>query len=282
MFDSQKAIAAIIQLALEEDLNGRGDITSKACVPKSAQSQAVLMAKEKGVIYGLEIFRQVFHKVDRTVRFKSFVKDGAIVKPRQTLLTLKGSSRSLLAAERTALNFVQNLSGIATLVHSVTRLLVNSKTQILDTRKTLPGMRVLQKQAVKAGGGSNHRMGLYDMVLIKENHITAAGGIASAIQRCRKKYPKTAGVKIEIEVKNKAEFIEAQKEKPDIIMLDNMTPRQVSEILKIRGGGVKIELSGNMSPEKIRRLKKFDIDYISMGALTHSARAFDVSLVFSE
>ncbi len=222
---------------------------------------------------GLALFGQVFVTLDPRVWFKLLARDGAKVKRGQVLAEVSGPCRSVLSAERTALNFIQRLSGIATLTAEYVRRVKGLRTVILDTRKTTPGWRELEKYAVRCGGGRNHRAGLYDMVLVKDNHIAAAGSVAEALRRCR-----GSRLKLEVEVKNLAELDEALAAGAKFIMLDNMSPALMRQAVRRARGGAKLEASGGVTLATIRRIARTGVDYISVGALTHSAPAFDISL----
>ncbi|HDS74390.1 MAG TPA: carboxylating nicotinate-nucleotide diphosphorylase [Firmicutes bacterium] len=285
--DQSEAIdlATLVRGALAEDI-AEGDITSLATIPASRMATARLIAKASGVIYGLEIARDVFLVVDPTIRFDANVREGAKVAVGDEIMTLSGPARSLLSAERTALNFLQRLSGIATLSARYVEAVAGTDTKILDTRKTTPGWRTIEKAAVRAGGGHNHRIGLWDMVLIKENHIRAAGSITKAILACRQWLTDNdrENVKIEIETTNKQEIEEALRIGCDRIMLDNMTLSEMGEAVeRIRREvpAPEIEASGNMTLDRVRAVAETGVDFISVGAITHSAPVLDLSLLFS-
>ncbi len=265
-----------IKVALEEDI-GTGDITTNAVISDKEVTVGKVIAKEDLMLCGLNIFEYVFLCLDKNIKIDPKHTDGEIIKNRSTLLTFLGSTRSLLAGERVALNILQRLSGIATLTMKFVEK-VPSTVRVLDTRKTTPGMRALEKYAVRCGGGSNHRFGLYDAVLIKDNHIKAAGSISKAVEKARKNIPHPQ--KIEVEVKNVGEVIEALRTECDIIMLDNMSPGQVQEAVKMINKRSRIEISGNIGLSNIQNIASEGIDYISIGALTHSAPAVDISMVF--
>ena len=271
----KKEIDKIISCALTEDV-GSGDVTTNLIVPKNEKSRASFYAKENGVIAGLTVAKSVFTKLDKKSIWKNFVKEGDRVNAGTRIAEVTGSYRALLTGERTALNILQRLSGIATQTSEFVRLAEGTKVRVLDTRKTVPGLRALDKYAVKIGGGENHRFGLYDMVLIKDNHIKAAGGITSAVERIRKNLK--AKIKIEVETSNLDEVCEAVNCNVDIIMLDNMTNDAMKEAVRIINGKIKVEASGNVTVNNFRQIAEIGVDYISIGALTHSVRALDINM----
>ncbi|HZH15252.1 MAG TPA: carboxylating nicotinate-nucleotide diphosphorylase [Archangium sp.] len=267
----------LISLALEEDLGAAGDITTEALVPADAQGTAELIAKERLVLAGLDTFARVFVRVDPDVKVELLVRDGQEVQPKAMVARVHGRMRALLTAERTALNIVQRTSGMATMAQQVMAAVRGTKLRVLDTRKTAPGMRSLSKQAVKAGGAFNHRFGLFDGVLIKDNHIAAVGGsVREALRRARTNAPQL--VKIEIEVTNLDQLAEALEEGADVVMLDNMDDEQIRRAVELTAGRIPLEVSGGITLERLPRLAKLGVDFVSMGALTHSARAMDLSL----
>ncbi|OQY34632.1 MAG: nicotinate-nucleotide diphosphorylase (carboxylating) [Spirochaetaceae bacterium 4572_59] len=268
----------LLTLALSEDLGDTGDVTSRAIFDDSQTITAILKSKDSGVLAGLPFFGQVFRKVNQDIVVEEMKTDGDELEPGDIVAKLSGSVASILEAERTAINFLSFMSGIATITAEHIKA-ANDKGQvlILDTRKTLPGYRTLSKYAVSKGGGKNHRMGLYDMVMIKDNHADAAGGITSAVQKVRDKWGTL--YRIEVECRNLEEVKEALDCAVDVIMLDNMTARETAEAVALRKGSVEFEASGNMDLEKIRRYNNTGVDYISIGKLTHSVTAFDFSLV---
>jgi nicotinate-nucleotide pyrophosphorylase (carboxylating) len=279
-FNLKKA-NSLIKQALKEDL-GKGDITTAYTVPGDAMGLALILNKQEGVLAGIEVCRRVFLAVDENLLVESKLEDGAQLEYGQIVMTIQGPTRSILAAERTALNFLQHLSGVATLANRFVKAVEGTRARILDTRKTTPGLRYLEKYAVACGGGQNHRMGLYDMVLIKDNHIEAAGGAAAAIEQVRRNNRK---VKIEIEVQSLAQLEEAAQLSPDVIMLDNMKPEAMAEACRMvfslparDAGKLRLEASGNVSLENVRQIAECGVDYISVGAITHSAPALDFSL----
>ena len=261
--------------ALKEDITSE-DISTNAVMPTKKQGQVELICKQDGIIAGLEVFQRVFELLDETTQVKFYVKDGEEVKKGQLMAILTGDIRVLLSGERTALNYLQRMSGIATYTNSVAKLLKGAKTQLLDTRKTTPNMRIFEKYAVRVGGGHNHRYNLSDGILLKDNHIGAAGGIKEAISMA-KDYASFVR-KIEIEVENLDMVKEAVEAGADIIMLDNMTLEQMREAICLIDGRAEIEVSGNVTKEKIADLASLGVDYISSGALTHSAPILDFSL----
>ncbi len=277
--DKTVLLKRIIDLAITEDLGREGDITSNACVSPAEKNRAELIAKEEGVLFGLNVFSRVFKTIGRSVKIRHFKKDGDKIAKGELVARLYGKSRQLLAAERTAMNFIQRLSGIATYTGRIVDGIESNHLKILDTRKTTPGMRVLEKQAVLAGGGRNHRFCLDDMVLIKENHIVAAGGIEQALRRCMPLKKKNR-VKIEIEVRNLTEYRSVLPFCPDIVMLDNMSTSDMRKAVALRPKGIALEASGNMDLKKIKRIQHIGIDYVSIGGLTHSAPSLDFSLLF--
>jgi nicotinate-nucleotide pyrophosphorylase (carboxylating) len=265
----------LIMQALEEDITSE-DISTNAVMPEYQRGQVELICKQDGVIAGLNVFCRVFELLDDTVAFDMKVKDGNFVKSGELLAIVTGDIRALLSGERTALNYLQRMSGIATYTNSIVKLLEGSKTTLLDTRKTTPNMRIFEKYAVKVGGGSNHRYNLSDGVMLKDNHIGAAGSIAEAVKMARE-YVSFVH-KIEVEVENLDMVREAVEAGADIIMLDNMTPGQMKEAVQIIDGRAKTECSGNVTKENINQILDVGVDYVSSGALTHSAPIMDISL----
>jgi nicotinate-nucleotide pyrophosphorylase (carboxylating) len=274
-----KEFTIILKKALEEDI-GKGDITSEAIVPPRKTATALVKAKQNGVLCGIYFAQEVFKAVDKKIKFKTEKKDGDIIRKDDIIAEVTGNARSILKAERVALNFLQHLSGISTQAFKLNKLASVYKAKVLDTRKTTPGWRTLEKYAVKTGQGENHRFGLYDMILIKDNHITVAGSIKKAISLAKKKRKK--GVKIEVEVKTLSQVKEAIKEKPDIIMLDNLSLDEMEiavDWIRKHDKKIKIEASGNVTLESVEEIAKTGVDYISVGsALTLSADALDISL----
>jgi nicotinate-nucleotide pyrophosphorylase (carboxylating) len=268
------SLKELIEKALAEDL-GSGDVTSEATIPAESASEAVMLAKQHLVLAGIEVSREVFLHLDPTIQFTPFAKDGDIIHAGTELARLSGNTRALLAGERVALNLLQHMSGIATLTAKYVEKLKGLKAVVLDTRKTLPGLRQLEKNAVRIGGGKNHRMGLYDMILIKDNHIKAAGSITKAVASAR---TKTGTLRIEVETKTLDEVREALAAKPDIIMLDNMPIDVMREAVKLIAGRALVEASGNVTLETVRRIAETGVDFVSSGSLTHSAPAADISM----
>ena len=268
----------LIKLALAEDI-GPGDITTRAIVPKERSAKAVFLAKEDGVIAGLELAAETFRHLNRKIKFLAGVKDGDYVKKGKIVAAVIGPAAAIITGERVALNFLQHLSGIATLTDQYVSKVQGptSKVRILDTRKTIPGMRQLEKYAVKMGGGVNHRMGLHDAVLIKDNHIRIAGGVKKAVEGVRRHY--RGGKAIEVETKTMAEVKEAIRVKADRILLDNMGIKEMARAVKLcKKARIKTEASGGVNLNNVKAIAKTGVDYISVGALTHSAKALDISL----
>lgn len=265
----------LIMQALEEDITSE-DISTNAVMPKEQMGEVDLICKEDGVIAGLWVFERVFTLLDPNVTVSLFVKDGDEVKKGQKMGTVAGDIRVLLSGERTALNYLQRMSGIATYTRSVAKLLEGSKTKLLDTRKTTPNMRIFEKYAVRVGGGYNHRYNLSDGVLLKDNHIGAAGSVRKAVEMAREYAPFVR--KIEIETENLDMVREAVEAGADIIMLDNMSPEMMRDAVDYIDGRAKTECSGNVTKENVAQLAAVGVDYISSGALTHSAPILDISL----
>lgn len=265
----------LIQLALQEDISSE-DVTTNAVMPDAKPGEVELLCKEDGIIAGLEIFERVFKLLDENTEVTFFAKDGDEVKVGQKLAVVRGDIRVLLSGERTALNYLQRMSGIATYTHSVAELLKGSKTRLLDTRKTTPNMRIFEKYAVRIGGGYNHRYNLSDGVLLKDNHIGAAGGVKEAVKMAQDYAPFVR--KIEVEVENLDMVREAVEAGADIIMLDNMSHDMMKEAIEIIDGRAKTECSGNVTKENIKNIVDLGVDFVSSGALTHSAPILDVSL----
>jgi nicotinate-nucleotide pyrophosphorylase (carboxylating) len=264
-----------VALALAEDV-GAGDLTA-ALIPEDARAEATVISRETAVLCGAAWFDAVFRQLDPRVAIDWRAADGDRIEPNQVLCTLRGPARALLTGERTALNFLQMLSGTATLARRFADVVAGTGATILDTRKTLPGLRLAQKYAVRCGGCQNHRIGLFDAVLIKENHIMAAGSITNAIAAARRLHP---GVTVEVEVENLAELEEALAAGPDIVMLDNFDLATMAEAVRIAGGRVKLEASGNVSFDTVRQIAETGVDYISIGGLTKDVRAVDLSMRF--
>ena len=264
-----------IRMALEEDINSE-DVSTNAVMPEAKPGEVDLICKQDGIIAGLQIFQRVFTMLDPNTTVEFFVKDGEEVKNGQLMATVHGDIRVLLSGERTALNYLQRLSGIATYTRSVADLLKGTKTTLLDTRKTTPCMRIFEKYAVRLGGGSNHRYNLSDGVMLKDNHIDAAGGVKEAIAMAKNYAPFVR--KIEVEVENLQMVREAVEAGADIIMLDNMSTEDMAEAIRIIDGRAETECSGNITRENIKKITDLGVDYVSSGALTHSAPILDISL----
>ena len=282
-FKNWPEVQKIVRWALEEDI-GTGDITCQYIVPEGLRVEAVILAKQPGVVAGLDVAGLVFKTVDKNIRFSPQLTDGSRVNSADVLATVSGPARGILSAERTALNFLGRMSGIATLTSKFVAAIKGTGAKVIDTRKTTPGIRILDKYAVRIGGGVNHRFGLYDMVLIKENHLKAAGSITEAVRRARETLKRFSrqGIKIEVETKTLNEVKEACSLPVDRIMLDNMRLEQIGEAVEIirdQRLGVEIEVSGNITLENIRQIAQTSVDFISIGMLTHSAPALDISLL---
>ncbi len=272
---NDQLIDRLIDLAIEEDI-ATGDVTTNSIIPAQSRSTAEMKMKANGVISGLDIARRVYERFDRDIRWEPLVKDGQAVRKGDIILRIEASYRCLLLGERLSLNILQRMSGIATETARYVRELSGTHTRLLDTRKTAPGLRMLDKIAVKDGGGTNHRIGLYDMAMIKDNHIKVAGGISQAVKAVRAQIP--SDMKIEVEATNLDEVREALAAKADIIMLDNMSNEAMAEAVKIVNGQAKTEASGNMSIPRLKEVAATGVDFISVGALTHSVTALDISM----
>lgn len=268
----------LLELAFAEDI-GDGDHTTLCCIPADAMGKSHLLVKEEGILAGVEMARKVFNKFDPTMKMDVMIHDGAHVKPGDIAFVVTGKVRSLLQTERLMLNIMQRMSGIATMTHRYVERVAGTRCHILDTRKTTPGMRILEKQAVKIGGGMNHRIGLFDMILLKDNHIDFAGGIVNAIRRCHE-YLKAKGLdlKIEIEVRDFDELQQVLDEGGvDRIMLDNFTPADTRKAVAIINHRYEVESSGGITYDTIRDYAEQGVDFISVGALTHSVKGLDLS-----
>ena len=272
------AIARLIALALEEDL-GRGDVTTLATIPPDCTAQGKITAKAGLTLAGLPLIQQVLHAVDTNVEVHLLKTEGAVVTPGDVVAALWGNAASLLIAERTLLNFLQHVSGVATLTRKFVEAIVGTPCTIIDTRKTLPGFRLLDKYAVTQGGGTNHRMGLDDGVLIKDNHISVCGGVGAAVRQARQ-HASTL-LRIEVECTTLEEVQEAVEAQADILLLDNMTTPQMRDAVQLVNGKALLEASGNMSLGRAREVAETGVDFISVGALTHSAPAVDLSMAVS-
>ena len=278
MKTKEQLIDELIDLAFAEDI-GDGDHTTLCCIPDTAMGKSRLLIKEPGILAGVEIARKIFHRFDPDLKMTVYIEDGTAVKPGDVAFVVEGRVQSLLQTERLMLNVMQRMSGLATMTHRYVKKLEGLHTRILDTRKTTPGMRMLEKEAVKIGGGVNHRIGLFDMILLKDNHVDFAGGIENAISRCHD-YLKAKGkdLKIEIEVRNLDELKEVMRVGGvDRIMLDNFSPELTREAVKIVGGKYEIESSGGITFDTIRDYAESGVDFVSVGALTHSVKGLDMS-----
>ncbi|MBQ5860665.1 MAG: carboxylating nicotinate-nucleotide diphosphorylase [Alistipes sp.] len=274
----ENLITKLLDLGIEEDIN-TGDITTESIIPESMNAVATMTAKQEGVISGLEIVKMVYDRFQSDVVFTPYFKDGDQVKKGDVILKIEATYPTLLRGERLSLNLFQRMCGIATETAKYVKELKGTSTELLDTRKTAPGLRVLDKLAVKHGGGTNHRMGLYDMAMIKDNHIKMAGGITKAVEQVRSRIAE--GIKIEVEATNLDEVKEAIAAGADIIMFDNMSNEamtEASEVVKAAAKGIKTEASGNMSIPRLKEVAATGVDYISVGALTHTVKAMDISM----
>lgn len=279
MKTKDELIDELLDLAFAEDI-GDGDHTTLCCIPADEMGKQHLLVKEEGILAGVEIAKKVFHKFDPELKMTVFINDGAHVKPGDVAFVVEGRVRSLLQTERLMLNIMQRMSGIATMTAKYMERLKGLKTKVLDTRKTTPGMRMLEKEAVKIGGGMNHRIGLFDMIMLKDNHVDFAGGIANAINKANEyiKANHKDGMKIEIEVRNFDELDEALATgHVDRIMLDNFTPENTKKAVDIVAGRCELESSGGITFDTLRDYGECGVDYISVGALTHSVKGLDMS-----
>ncbi|TET66578.1 MAG: carboxylating nicotinate-nucleotide diphosphorylase [Candidatus Zixiibacteriota bacterium] len=293
--EEEKYLDGLIDVALTEDV-GVGDVTTAAVVPKGRKGLAEVIARDGGVIAGLEFTQNLFKKLEKELKIGTELQDGQKIQEGEVVLTIEGELEPILRGERVALNFLGRLSGIATLTSKFVERIKGTKSKILDTRKTTPGMRLLEKYAVTVGGGENHRFGLYDMILIKENHLAASGGIEAALRAARLYVDEYEGqtkgrhsLKIEVEVKNTEELKEALKFSPDIIMLDNFEVEEIKEGVEIvkrseveKGEAPKLEVSGGVNLKNVREIAETGVDFISVGALTHSPKTLDFSLLIRE
>ncbi|MBN2380689.1 carboxylating nicotinate-nucleotide diphosphorylase [candidate division WOR-3 bacterium] len=271
----KEEIAEVVRIVLSEDI-GSGDATTLATIPEESCNKAVILCKQEGVFAGMPVVEEVFSQVEERIEVDFMVKDSDVISKGQEIARISGPARGILTAERTALNFLQRLSGIATLTSRFVERVQGTKAKILDTRKTTPGLRVLEKYAVRCGGGYNHRMGLYDMVMIKDNHIAAAGSITNAVKSVLDTH---SDLKIEVECKSLDEVKEALSVGGlDRIMLDNMSLDTMKEAVSLVSGRVELEASGGVTLETVAGIAATGVDYISVGALTHSAKALDISL----
>lgn len=277
MKTKEELIDALIDLAFAEDI-GDGDHTTLSTIPADAMGRQHLLVKEEGILAGVDIARRVFERYDPSLKMTVMIGDGSRVKPGDIAFVVEGPVRSLLVTERTMLNIMQRMSGIATMTARYQERLKGLKAKVLDTRKTTPGMRILEKEAVRIGGGANHRIGLFDMILIKDNHVDFAGGIPNAVSRARA-YLEEKGkdLKIEVEVRNTAEIRQALDANVDRIMLDNFTPERTAEAVALIDGAAEIESSGGITLDTLRAYGEAGVDFISVGALTHSVKGLDMS-----
>ena len=278
MLKVEELVDRLIDLSFAEDI-GDGDHTTLCCIPEDAMGKSKLLIKEDGILAGVEIAKEVFHRFDPTMQVEVFMGDGSKVKKGDVAMIVTGKVRSLLQTERLMLNIMQRMSGIATMTSKYVERLEGTHTRVLDTRKTTPGMRMLEKQAVKIGGGCNHRIGLFDMILLKDNHVDFSGGIANAINRCHE-YLKEKGLdlKIEIEVRNFEELKQAMDcGGIDRIMLDNFSVADTKKAVEIVGGNYETESSGGITFDTLRDYAECGVDFISVGALTHSVKGLDMS-----
>lgn len=277
MKTKDQLIDDLLTLAFAEDV-GDGDHTTLSTIPAEEQGKQRLIVKEEGILAGVDIARKVFEKFDPSLKMTVFINDGTHVKPGDIAFEVEGPVRSLLQTERVMLNIMQRMSGIATQTAKYQARLEGLKTKVLDTRKTTPGMRMLEKEAVRIGGGCNHRIGLFDMILIKDNHVDFAGGIKQAVEAARKYCAeKGKNLKIELEVRNEDEIRQALEAGVDRIMLDNFTPERTREAVKLINGAVEIESSGGITLDTLRDYGECGVDFISVGALTHSVKGLDMS-----
>ena len=278
MIQYENLIEKLIDLGLEEDIN-TGDVTTDSIIPESLNAVATMTAKQDGVVSGIEVIKKVYERFQKDIVYTPYFKNGDSVKKGDVMLRIEASYPTLLKGERLSLNIFQRMCGIATETAKYVKELAGTSTELLDTRKTAPGLRVLDKMAVKDGGGTNHRMGLYDMAMIKDNHIKMAGGITKAVEQVRGNIP--AAIKIEVETTNLDEVREAIAAGADIIMLDNMDNATMTEavnIIKASGKAIKTEASGNMSIPRLVEVAATGVDYISVGALTHTVKGMDISM----
>ena len=270
-------IDRLIDLSFAEDI-GDGDHTTLSCIPADAMGKSKLLIKEEGILAGIEVAKEVFRRFDPTMKVEVFIQDGTHVKPGDVAMMVEGKVQSLLQTERLMLNIMQRMSGIATMTNKYVKKLEGTKTRVLDTRKTTPGMRIMEKMAVKIGGGCNHRIGLFDMILLKDNHVDFAGGIHNAVSSA-KEYCKAKGksLKIELEVRNFDELNQALAEGVDRIMFDNFTPEDTRKAVEIVGGRCETESSGGITYDTMLPYAQAGVDFISFGALTHSVKGLDMS-----
>lgn len=278
MYTEKELVDKLIDLSFAEDI-GDGDHTTLCCIPEEARGKSRMIIKEEGILAGVKIAEEVFNRFDSTLKVEILISDGTKVKPGDVAMVVEGSVRSLLQTERLMLNIVQRMSGIATITHKYMELLKGTKAKVLDTRKTTPGMRILEKMAVKIGGGENHRIGLFDMILLKDNHVDFAGGISNAIDRCHEYLKaKNKDLKIEIEVRSIDELNQVLEHGGvNRIMLDNFSVENTRMAVDLISGKYEIESSGGITLDTIRSYAECGVDYISVGALTHSVKSLDIS-----
>ena len=278
MYTEKELVDKLIDLSFAEDI-GDGDHTTLCCIPEEARGKSRMIIKEEGILAGVKIAEEVFNRFDSTLKVEILINDGTKVKPGDVAMVVEGSVRSLLQTERLMLNIVQRMSGIATITHKYMELLKGTKAKVLDTRKTTPGMRILEKMAVKIGGGENHRIGLFDMILLKDNHVDFAGGISNAIDRCHEYLEaKNKDLKIEREVRSIDELNQVLEHGGvNRIMLDNFSVEDTRMAVDLIGGKYEIESSGGITLDTIRSYAECGVDYISVGALTHSVKSLDIS-----
>ena len=278
MYTEKELVDKLIDLSFAEDI-GDGDHTTLCCIPEEARGKSRMIIKEEGILAGVKIAEEVFNRFDSTLKVEILINDGTKVKPGDVAMVVEGSVRSLLQTERLMLNIVQRMSGIATITHKYMELLKGTKAKVLDTRKTTPGMRILEKMAVKIGGGENHRIGLFDMILLKDNHVDFAGGISNAIDRCHEYLnSKNKDLKIEIEVRSIDELNQVLEHGGvNRIMLDNFSVEKTRMAVDLISGKYEIESSGGITLDTIRNYAECGVDYISVGALTHSVKSLDIS-----
>lgn len=278
MYTEKELVDKLIDLSFAEDI-GDGDHTTLCCIPEEARGKSRMIIKEEGILAGIKIAEEVFNRFDSTLKVEILINDGTNVKPGDVAMVVEGSVRSLLQTERLMLNIVQRMSGIATITHKYMELLKGTKAKVLDTRKTTPGMRILEKMAVKIGGGENHRIGLFDMILLKDNHVDFVGGISNAIDRCHEYLKaKNKDLKIEIEVRSIDELNQVLEHGGvNRIMLDNFSVENTRMAVDLIGGKYEIESSGGITLDTIRSYAECGVDYISVGALTHSVKSLDIS-----
>lgn len=274
-----RVIKAVIRRTLNEDLRQRGDITTRATIPPDQHDSAMIIAKSDGIVAGQSVAAAVFHALDKSVKYSALIPDGKFVNPRTEIAQIHGKTWAILSGERTALNLLGRCSGIATLTNQFVNIISGTSARITDTRKTAPGLRTLDKASVIAGGGVNHRIGLFDQFLIKENHIAAAGGISQAIRACYAFREKWGKFKLTVEVRNFDEYLIALAEHPDRILLDNMTPDEIRHCVNHPHHPIELEVSGGINLDTVRQYAETGVDFISIGALTHSVKVLDLSLL---